>query len=126
MQDKVALITGAGSGMGEAAGIMFAQAGASVVASDINEAAAKAVADKIIAKGQKAIAVQCDVTDARQVKAMIDKAVETYGRLDAAFNNAGVQSPATEIADLDEEEYDRILDINLKGVFLCMNTNCYR
>lgn len=88
MKDKVALVTGAGSGMGEAAAIMFAEAGASVVVADINEAAAKSVAGKITAKGQKAIPVQCDVTDGQQVKAMVDKAVETYGRLDAAFNNA--------------------------------------
>jgi len=120
MKDKVALVTGAGSGMGEAAAIMFAQAGAAVVVADINEATAKSVAEKITAKGQKAIAVRCDVTDGQQVKAMVDKAVETYGRLDAAFNNAGVQSLVSDVADLSEDEYDRILNINLKGVWLCM------
>ncbi|WDF77209.1 glucose 1-dehydrogenase [Mucilaginibacter sp. KACC 22773] len=120
MNGKVALVTGAGSGMGEAAAIMFAQAGASVVVADVNEEAAKAVAQKINAKGQAAIAVRCDVTDAEQVRSMVDKAVEIYGRIDAAFNNAGIQSPATDIADLEEDEYDRIMDINLKGVWLCM------
>lgn len=75
--------------MGEAAAIMFAQAGAAAVVADINEAAAKSVTEKITPKGQKVIAVRCDVTDAQQVKDMVDKAIETYGRLDAAFNNAG-------------------------------------
>ena len=120
MKDKVVLITGASMGMGKAATIKFAQAGAAVVVADINEAAANALANELTAQGYKAIAIGCDVSNAVQVKAMINKTVETYGRLDAAFNNAGIQNPSTDIADYEEEEYDRILNINLKGVWLCM------
>jgi NAD(P)-dependent dehydrogenase (short-subunit alcohol dehydrogenase family) len=120
MQNTVILITGAGSGMGKATAIMAAERGAKVVVADVNEKAAQAVVEVITAKGQQAIAVKCDVTKATAVKAMVDRTVEVYGRLDAAFNNAGIQIPTVDFIDVSEEQYDRVMSINLKGVWLCM------
>jgi NAD(P)-dependent dehydrogenase (short-subunit alcohol dehydrogenase family) len=120
MQNTVILITGAGSGMGKATAIMAAERGAKVVVADVNEKAAQAVVEVITAKGQQAIAVKCDVTKATEVKAMVDRTVEVYGRLDAAFNNAGIQIPTVDFIDVSEEQYDRVMSINLKGVWLCM------
>ncbi|WDF77200.1 SDR family oxidoreductase [Mucilaginibacter sp. KACC 22773] len=115
MKDQVALVTGAASGMGLAAAKAFAEAGATVVLVDINEPAAQAA--QIVAAGHKAIAIRCDVTDEKNVEATIGKVVSTFGRLDAAFNNAGIQSQAMELADVSGEEYDRILSVNLRGVW---------
>src|SRR5438132_8903150 len=119
-ESKVALITGAGSGMGLAAAQAFAAEGAAVVLVDVNEAAARAAAEQLTTAGHKAIAIHCDVADEEQVKAMIDQTVSTFGRLDAAFNNAGVQSPVAETADASGEEFDRVNAINLRGVWNCM------
>lgn len=120
MENKVILITGAGSGMGEAAANRFAREGAIVVAADLNEYAAKRIAESINRSGQKAIALKCDVSDEAQVKAMIDKIVETFGRLDFAYNNAGIQLSATDTADIDSIDFDRVINVNLKSVWLCM------
>src|SRR5215471_384714 len=119
-ENKVALVTGAGAGMGLAAANAFAEAGASVALADINESAVRAAAEQLVAAGHKAIALRCDVAHDDQVKAMVEKTVSTFGRLDAAFNNAGVQSPAVEIADSTSEEFDRVTAINLKSVWTCM------
>jgi NAD(P)-dependent dehydrogenase (short-subunit alcohol dehydrogenase family) len=119
-EGKVALITGAGSGMGLITAQAFAARGAAVVLSDVNEAAARAAADQLVTEGHKAIGVRCDVTNEAEVKAMVDQTVSTFGHLDAAFNNAGVQSPAVETADASGEEFDRVTAINLKGVWNCM------
>lgn len=118
--NHVALVTGGASGMGLATVKAFAQSGAAVAVADINGEAAQKVADELVADGHRAIAIECDVTDEMAVKAMVEKTVATYGRLDAAFNNAGVQSIATETADLESDEFDRVLDINLKGLWSCM------
>lgn len=119
-KEKVALVTGAAGGMGLAAARAFAESGAAVVLADINEEqVGKAVKD-LAAEGYKAIAVTCDVSNEAHVKAMVDKTVETFGRLDAAYNNAGVNSPMIDIADLASEEYDRIMNIDLRSVWLCM------
>lgn len=91
-ENKVALVTGAASGMGLAAAQAFAAEGATVVLADVNEAAARAAAEQLVAAGHKAIGIGCDVSDESQVKAMVEQTVSTFGRLDAAFNNAGVQS----------------------------------
>lgn len=120
MKDKTVLITGAGSGMGEAAAKMFAKEGANLVLADINEAAAKAVAENIIATGGRAIAVCCDVSDEQQVKTMVDKAIDAYGTLDAAFNNAGIMNQSTDTAEMETDVFDKVININLKGVWLCM------
>jgi NAD(P)-dependent dehydrogenase (short-subunit alcohol dehydrogenase family) len=119
-ENKVALVTGAGSGMGLATAQAFAAEGAAVVLADVNEAAARVASEQLVAARHKAIAVRCDVTDESQVKAMVEQAVSTFGRLDAAFNNAGVQSLAVETADASSEEFDRVNAINLRSVWLCM------
>jgi NAD(P)-dependent dehydrogenase (short-subunit alcohol dehydrogenase family) len=117
---KTALVTGAASGMGLATAEAFAEAGAAIALVDFNEAAARKVADRMVAAGQKAIAIGCDVTKEAQVKKMVEQTVSAFGRLDAAFNNAGVQSLAVETADSTSEEFDRVNAINLKSVWLCM------
>jgi NAD(P)-dependent dehydrogenase (short-subunit alcohol dehydrogenase family) len=119
-ENKVALVTGASSGMGLATAKAFAEAGASVVLADVNEAKARAEAEKLVAAGHKAIAIRCDVSDDAQVAAMIDQIVATFGRLDAAFNNAGVMAQVADTADSTLEEFERVTSINLKGVWSCM------
>jgi NAD(P)-dependent dehydrogenase (short-subunit alcohol dehydrogenase family) len=118
---KVAFVTGAASGIGRAAALAFAREGASVVAADVSEEGNRETVRLIEGQGGKAIAVRCDVTKGADVKAALDKTAEAFGRLDFAFNNAGVEprKPAP-TADYDEAEWDRIFDINLRGVFLCM------
>lgn len=119
-ENKVALVTGAGSGMGLAAAQAFAVEGAAVALVDINEPAVRNATERLIAAGHKAIAIGCDVTDEAQVKAMVERTVSAFGRLDAAFNNAGVQSPAVETADASSQEFDRVNAINLRSVWLSM------
>ena len=118
--DKVALVTGAGQGIGLATAKAFADAGASVVLADINENKIGLAAKELVSAGHKAIAVRCNVADEAEVAAMIEHVVSTHGRLDAAFNNAGVQSPAVETADSSGEEFDRVTAINLRSVWNCM------
>jgi NAD(P)-dependent dehydrogenase (short-subunit alcohol dehydrogenase family) len=119
-ENKVALVTGAGSGMGLVTARAFAEEGAAVVLADVNEDAARAGAESLIAAGHKAIAVRCDVANEAEVKAMVEKAVATFGCLDAAFNNARIQSLAIETADATGEEFERVNAINLRGVWNCM------
>src|SRR6516225_11059845 len=92
-ENKVALVTGAGAGMGLAAAKAFAESGAAVAMADIHEASVRAPAAELAAAGHKVLALRCDVADDAQVKAMVDHTISTFGRLDAAFNNAGVQRP---------------------------------
>lgn len=120
MKNQVVFITGGAKGMGEATALLAGEHGAKVVVADVDLELAQAVAEKIKTNGGEAIAVKCDVSKAEDVKEAIDKTVETYGRLDAAFNNAGIQLPDTDIAEITEEDYDRLFSINLKGVWLCM------
>ena len=117
---KVAFVTGAANGIGRAAALAFAREGASVVAADISEQGNKETARMVEELGGRALAVRCDVTRAEDVKAALDKAVEAFGRLDVAFNNAGSEQPVTATADLTEDEWDRVVSINLRSVFLCM------
>ena len=117
---QVALVTGAASGMGLATARAFAHAGAAVTLADVSEAALQQAVDEITSAGGKAIGVVCDVSDEAQVAAMVERTVATFGRLDAAFNNAGIQVPSSEIADQSAEDYDRINAINLRGVWACM------
>src|SRR6478735_9437974 len=117
---QVALVTGAASGMGLAAAEAFAEAGAAVVLADFKEDAVKAAAEKLVAAGHKAIAVRCDVSDDAQVAAMVDRAVAEFGRLDVAFNNAGVMAHIAPTADSSRDEWDRVIGVNLRGVWSCM------
>jgi NAD(P)-dependent dehydrogenase (short-subunit alcohol dehydrogenase family) len=117
---KVAFVTGAANGIGRAAALAFAREGASVVAADISEQGNQETARMVEELGGRALAVRCDVTRAEDVKAALDKAVEAFGRLDVAFNNAGTEQPVTATADLTEDEWDRVVSINLRSVFLCM------
>lgn len=117
---KVAFVTGAGTGIGRATALAFAREGASVVVSDISEQSVRDTTRRIEKLGGRALAVTCDVTRTEDVKAALDETIQTFGRLDAAFNNAGVENEVKPMADVTEEEWDRILAINLRGVFLCM------
>lgn len=119
-KDQVALITGAASGMGLATANAFAAAGASVVMTDISEEAVKAAAAALNDAGYKAIGIRCDVAKIDEVKAMVEQAVATFGRIDVAFNNAGVQSPVAETALAEPEDYDFVMDVNLRGIWNCM------
>jgi len=119
-QGQVALVTGAASGMGLVTAQAFAEAGASVVLADVQEGALRDATEGLTAAGHKAIAVPCDVSDEAQVAAMVNQAVATFGRLDAAFNNAGVQAPPSDLADEAAEAFDRVNAINLRGVWACM------
>jgi NAD(P)-dependent dehydrogenase (short-subunit alcohol dehydrogenase family) len=119
-ENKVALVTGAASGMGLATARAFAEAGAAVVLADFREDLVKAEAQKLVTAGKKAIAVRCDVSDDAQVAAMVDRTIAEFGRLDAAFNNAGVMARIAPTADSTREEWDRVIGINLRGVWSCM------
>src|SRR5438132_12263249 len=119
-ENKVALVTGAGSGMGLATAKAFAEAGASVVLADIQEEAVRAAAEQLIADGRKALAIRCDVSDDGQVASMIERTVSSFGRLDAAFNNAGGRQRRVDTAEISGDEWDRVMAINLRGVWSCM------
>src|SRR3954464_10535309 len=117
---KVALVTGAAAGMGLATARAFAEAGAAVVLADFREDAVRAAAEELVTAGHKAIAVRCDVSDDAQVAALVDRTVAEFGRLDAAFNNAGVMARIAPTADSTREEWDRVIGVNLRGVWSCM------
>jgi NAD(P)-dependent dehydrogenase (short-subunit alcohol dehydrogenase family) len=106
--------------MGLATAKAFAEAGAAVALTDVNEAAVHSAADDLVAAGHKAIGICCDVADEADVTAMVEQTVATFGRLDAAFNNAGVQAPPSDMADEAAEVFDRVNAINLRGVWACM------
>ncbi len=117
---KTAFVTGAGSGIGRATALAFAQAGANVALVDISDTALAETQALIAALGGTAISLRCDVTKSAEIKAALDKTIAAFGRLDAAFNNAGIEQPGASIVDLTEEMLTRVLDVNLKSVFLCM------
>lgn len=118
LEGKIALITGAGSGIGEACAHVFAEEGARVVVEDINGDAADRVATAIRSAGFPAIAVQGDVSVAADARRMIEAAVTEWGRIDIVVNNAAVQKVVESIELLSEEDWDRVIDVNLKGGFL--------
>ena len=117
---KVAFVTGAANGIGRAAALAFAREGAGVVVADVSEQGIQETARLVEEAGGRALAVRCDVARAEDVKAALDKTDEAFGRLDFAFNNAGVEQPITAAADLTAEQWDRVVGIDLRGVFLCM------
>ena len=117
---RVAFVTGAGGGMGRTTALAFAREGAAVVAADISDQGNKETASMISAFGGRAVAVHCDVTRSEDVQAALNRTVEAFGRLDIAFNNAGAEQKPGMTADVTEEEWDRIIAINLRSVFLCM------
>ena len=119
-EKKVALVTGAASGLGLATAQAFAEAGAAVVLADWNQKQVQAAAKGLSDKGHKTLAVHCDVADDAQVESMVKQTVATFGRLDAAYNNAGIQNVLAETADSPRDDYDRIMAINLRGVWSCM------
>ena len=119
-EGKVALVTGAASGLGLATAKAFAESGASVALADWNEHAVRSAADELTAQGHRALAIHCDVADDAQVESMVEQTVATFGRLDAAYNNAGVQNILAETADTTREDFDRVMGINLRGEWSCM------
>ncbi len=119
LYDKVALVTGGAMGIGKTTAQIFAREGARIVVVDIEAGGGEETARLIKAAGGDALFVKCDVTKAMEVKAAIKKTVDTYGRLDCAFNNAGIGIPGTTV-ECSEEDWDRVLEVNLKGVWLCM------
>lgn len=120
LMDRVAIITGAASGIGRAAALAFAREGIKVLASDVDESGGQETVKLISQDRGAAFFFKADVSQAGQVKAMVEKAVTTYGRLDYAFNNAGVEGESASTADCSESNWDKVLGINLKGVWLCM------
>ena len=117
---QVALVTGAGSGMGLATARAFAEAGAAVVMADKNPATLKTATDALTTAGHQAPGVVCDVSDEDSVAAAVQAAVDTFGRLDMAFNNAGIQVPPCDAADEPADQFDRVNAVNLRGVWACM------
>ncbi len=117
---KVAFVTGAASGIGRATALAFARQGANVVVADIDQQGNQDTAQMIEDLGGQALAVGCDVTRGEDVQDALNKTVQTFGRLDYAFNNAGAEQQPKPTADITEDEWDRIIAINLRGVFLCM------
>ena len=117
---KIALVTGGASGIGRAAAVAFAVAGAKVVVSDVDEEGGTEAVSDITARGGQARFVKADVTDEFAVKALIGKTVDAYGGLDIAFNNAGIEGPEAPLAEVDLDTWHQLIGINLTGVFVCM------
>ena len=120
LEGRVALITGAASGIGRAAAGLFAGEGARVVLADVDGEGAEAVAGRVRDAGGEALGVAADVSVASDVRAAVGAALDAWGRLDCAYNNAGISGPAHPVAEMPEEQFDRALAVMLKGVFLCM------
>jgi NAD(P)-dependent dehydrogenase (short-subunit alcohol dehydrogenase family) len=117
---KVAFVTGAASGIGRTTALAFARRGARVAVADIDQQGNQETARLIEDLGGRAVAVRCDVTSSEDVQTALDKTVEAFGHLDYAFNNAGAEQQPKPTAEMTEEEWDRIITINLRSVFLCL------
>jgi NAD(P)-dependent dehydrogenase (short-subunit alcohol dehydrogenase family) len=120
LQDKVVLVTGGGSGIGRATSLLLAKAGAKVMIADYVPDSAEKTVKSIKDAGGAASCIAADVSNPKQIEAMVAKTVETFGRLDSAFNNAGIEGKIALTAETTEEIFDRIIATNLKGVWLCM------
>ena len=119
-EGKTAFVTGAASGIGRATAVAFAAEGARVVVTDRVEAALQETAEYVKESGGEVLAIACDVSKPEEIEAAVAQAVNTFGRIDCAFNNAGVENKATPLHEIELEEWDRILSINLRGTFVCM------
>lgn len=117
---KVAFVTGAASGIGRATAVAFATEGARVAILDRTEDALSDTADAVRKAGAEVLVIACDVSEPDQIEAAVNRVVETFGQLDIAFNNAGVENKAAPVHEIELAEWDRILDINLRGTFVCM------
>jgi NAD(P)-dependent dehydrogenase (short-subunit alcohol dehydrogenase family) len=122
LDGKVAIITGAASGIGRAAAMVFARYGARLVLGDVDEAGGRETAAAVTEAGADALFVRTDVTSAADVQAMVQAAVTRYGRLDCAFNNAGIEGVPQPLAESTEENWDQVNAVNLKGVWLCLRS----
>jgi 3-oxoacyl-[acyl-carrier protein] reductase len=118
LEEKVAIITGAGSGIGAATAVAMAAEGARILVADVNEAGAKTTVQKIEAAGGRAVAMTADVTRAADSQALVERVVAAWGRLDIYFANAGVPQWKTDVEEVDEKTFDTIFDVNVKGVYL--------
>ncbi|MCK1292431.1 MULTISPECIES: glucose 1-dehydrogenase [unclassified Bradyrhizobium] len=119
-EGKTAFITGAASGIGRATAIAFTAEGARVAITDRGEAALQETAEQVMAVGGDVLTVTCDVSKPEEVASALAKAVKAFGRIDCAFNNAGVENKAAPLHEIELEEWDRVLNINLRGTFICM------
>ena len=120
VEDKVVIVTGGGSGIGEAAALRLARGGAHVIIADMNAAHGTRVVQKIQGMGEKAKYIAVDVSKEEQVEAMVRSVIEDCGRLDAAFNNAGIGTMPASVTDTSEADWARVISVNLTGVFLCI------
>ncbi|KQO85957.1 SDR family oxidoreductase [Methylobacterium sp. Leaf91] len=117
---KVAFVTGATSGIGRATALAFAKAGAAVTVADVSEKGNLQTARLIEEAGGRVLAVRCDVSKSEDVKAALDRTIQTFGKLDFAFNNAGIEQPVAPVSEIEDEDFDRLVAINLRGMFLCL------
>ncbi len=120
LNGKIAFITGASSGIGRATALVFAREGAHVVIADVLTEGAAETAHRVEEMGRRALFVRCDVSRDDEVRNAMNQAIETFGRVDCAFNNAGIEGKQANTADCTEENWDKVMGINLKGVWLCM------
>lgn len=126
LDDKVALVTGAASGIGRATALTFAAEGATLVLADVDEAGGRETAALIGEQGGEAVFVRCDVAVSAEVEALVRECVDRFGRLDCAFNNAGIGGESAPFVDYDEEAWNEVISVNLTGVFLCMKSELRR
>ena len=119
LTDKVAIVTGAGQGIGRAIALRLADAGATVVVAELNRKVGETVAKEIEALGRKSLVIEVDVSKLDQVQRMAQQTLETFNQIDILVNNAGIAGKTATLPDLDESDWDAVLDVNLKGVFLC-------
>lgn len=119
-QNKIVLVTGAATGIGRAAALAFARAGATVVISDVNDQEAQITLTQIVKEDGKAQFIHCDVTSSEQVQSMVQKIVQQFGRLDHAYNNAGIEGESASTAECTEANWDKVIATNLKSIWLCM------
>jgi NAD(P)-dependent dehydrogenase (short-subunit alcohol dehydrogenase family) len=119
-EEKIVIVTGGASGIGRAAALAFAREGAKVVVSDVGDGGGEGTVAAIRAAGGTARSIACDVSKAEQVRALVQGTVQAYGRLDVAFNNAGIEGKQAPLAELSVEDFNRVIAVNLTGQFLCM------